>query len=75
MEDQETDRLTGSLRDLILGGGPSESNLVLSLFDESSKAACFEHFWKRLQASSDRINVDTLRLCIRLLPSGDQVSG
>jgi tRNA guanosine-2'-O-methyltransferase len=76
MEDlQETDRLTVSLRDLILGGGPSESHLVLGLFDEASKAECFEHFWKRLQASPDRIDVDALRLCIRLLPAGDQVSG
>lgn len=74
MDDQETDLLTGSLRDLILEGGPLESSLVLNLFDEKSKVACFEHFWKRLQASTDCIDVDTLRLCIRLLPSGDEVS-
>jgi hypothetical protein len=75
MEDQETDQVTGSLRDLVLGGGPAESELVLSLFDETSKAACFERFWERLQASTGRIDLDTLRLCIRLLSSGEQVSG
>lgn len=70
----ETNRTASFFSGLISEAAPAESSLVLSLFDDASKKACFEHFQSRLQASPDSIDLDTLRLCIRLLPPGDEVS-
>ncbi|KAF2742199.1 hypothetical protein M011DRAFT_293158 [Sporormia fimetaria CBS 119925] len=49
-----------------------ESNLILNLFDDASKAACYERFWKKLNSRQDSVDLDTLRLCVKLLPPGEQ---
>lgn len=51
----------------------ADLDAVFSLLDQDLKAAAFESAWKKLQLS-DNDSVPILKLCIKLLPSGDQVS-
>lgn len=48
---------------------------VLDLFDDAAKAAAFESYWTRLQNSrGGTTDLETLRVCIRLLPPAAKVS-
>ena len=48
---------------------------VLNLFDDASKAVAFESYWRKLQDSHKRsIDLEALRICIRLLPPVEKVS-
>jgi hypothetical protein len=48
---------------------------VLDFLDDAAKAAALESYWKKLQESPDGcIDLDTLRVCIRLLPPAAKVS-
>lgn len=48
---------------------------VLDLFDDAAKAAAFESYWTKLQKSRDgTTDLETLRVCIRLLPPAAKVS-
>jgi hypothetical protein len=47
---------------------------ILQFSDDSARKAAFDHYWNKLgTASSSRIDLVALKLCIRLLPS-QQVS-
>ncbi|KAF2281143.1 uncharacterized protein EI97DRAFT_497811 [Westerdykella ornata] len=70
--EQNTPRNVSLLSSLISTAEFSESDLILSAFDDASKLACFEQFWAHLQSTGDNHQFDALRLCIRLLPQGDQ---
>jgi hypothetical protein len=48
---------------------------VLDFLDDTAKAAAFDSYWKKLQASEGGcIDPETLRVCIRLLPPAAKVS-
>ncbi|KAF2659718.1 hypothetical protein K491DRAFT_590557 [Lophiostoma macrostomum CBS 122681] len=50
---------------------PSDVDTVFELLDETSRIAAFRRSWDKLE-SVDSIDLGALRLCIRLLPSGEQ---
>jgi hypothetical protein len=51
-----------------------ELDLILGALNQPSKLEQFGVFWERLEASSGRIDLDALSVCIKLLPSADEVS-
>lgn len=63
-----TEREIQFFRDLSTDPDSSGLDLVLMHYDAASKAAVFEYFWEKLQASYGDIDIATLRLCVRLLP-------
>jgi hypothetical protein len=52
----------------------SDMDLVLGFIDDEARAAAFQSFSEKLQASSAGLDLDALRACIRLLPRSNQVS-
>jgi hypothetical protein len=48
---------------------------VLDFLDDTAKEAAFASCWKKLQASEGGcIDLETLRVCVRLLPPAAKVS-
>jgi hypothetical protein len=42
---------------------------ILQFIDDGAKTSAFEHSWRKLEgAASSYINLDALRICVRLLP-------
>jgi hypothetical protein len=55
----------------MLAATPSSDDMeaILRFVDEGAKAAVFEHTWAKLERAGTRhIDLDALKLCVRLLP-------
>lgn len=56
--------------DLPPDGKTTLVDAILRFSDAATKEAAFNHYWTKLdEDSSERIDLDALGICIRLLPS------
>ncbi|PSN65982.1 hypothetical protein BS50DRAFT_495070 [Corynespora cassiicola Philippines] len=53
---------------MVAGHAPAGTD-VLQFLDAAARKSAFEHYWNQLEAASARLDLDTLRTVIRLLPS------
>lgn len=69
---REASRKLQFIQQLVSPDKDSTADVVLSFFDDASKAAAFQYYWETLKRSSERIDLGALRVCIQLLPPPDQ---
>lgn len=57
-----------------LGNKPSDVDDMVQYWNEITKRPAFDFYWAKLEgASGDTVDLDVLRICVRLLPLYNKV--